>query len=216
MVTKTRLPRSAPDARRDDIVRKASDLFLEEGFAATSMSTIARAVGGSKATLYKYFPTKEALFEAVMENCSQIVLGPICNSSIPRESPRAFLTAVGERLMQGIYTAEAIALNRVVVGDSGRSPEIGRVFFAAGSNRLKTEVVRQLEEFSKAGVLKLQNTLTSAEDFLSLLSGDLHLRIVAGVRKAPDQPEIRAHVARIVDMLLQLWTPSAPSAHPAD
>jgi AcrR family transcriptional regulator len=42
----------------------AQEIFLEDGYSTTSMSTIARSLGGSKATLYNYFDCKEALFEA--------------------------------------------------------------------------------------------------------------------------------------------------------
>ncbi|MCX7285547.1 MAG: TetR/AcrR family transcriptional regulator [Novosphingobium sp.] len=207
MVTNARLPRSAPDARREDIVSKASELFLNEGFAATSMSTIARAVGGSKATLYKYFPTKEALFEAVMEQRSAAVLGPIHSADIPRETPRIFLTAVGERLLAGIYGPEAIAINRVVVGDCVRSPEIGRVFFEMGPDRGKVGVAGQLAIFAKAGSLNLNDPLQGTEDFFALLRGEAHFRVMAGVSAAPDEDEIRRHVRRVVDLLLKLWSP---------
>lgn len=56
-----------PDTRREQILDVAQDVFLEEGFANASMSVIAARVGGSKATLYAYFRSKEALFSAYVE-----------------------------------------------------------------------------------------------------------------------------------------------------
>lgn len=207
MVTKVRLPRSAPDARREDIVCKASDLFLEHGFAATSMSTVARAVGGSKATLYKYFPTKEALFEAVMEQRSHAVLESILSDRTPRQSPRAFLTMVGEELLTGIHTPEAVALCRVVMGDCVRSPEIGRAFFAMGPDRLMAIVTAQLQAFARNQDLDIGDPQCAAEDFLALLRGEAHFRVLAGVRDFASAAEIKAHVARVVDLVLRLWQP---------
>ena len=59
------------DARRGAILDAAEKVFLEEGFAAASMSAIAARVGGSKGTLYNYFKSKEALFEAyVQRHCA--------------------------------------------------------------------------------------------------------------------------------------------------
>ncbi len=49
------------------ILDAAAEVFLEEGFAAASMSAIAARVGGSKGTLYNYFRSKEELFEAYIQ-----------------------------------------------------------------------------------------------------------------------------------------------------
>src|SRR3569833_824386 len=63
-LTKTRLDR---DARRELILDVAQEVFLEEGFANASMSTIAARLGGSKGTLYNYFKSKDELFTAYVE-----------------------------------------------------------------------------------------------------------------------------------------------------
>ena len=60
-------PRVDRDARREAILDVAQDVFLDEGFAAASMSTIAARLGGSKGTLYNYFKSKEELFNAYVQ-----------------------------------------------------------------------------------------------------------------------------------------------------
>src|SRR4051812_22630064 len=60
-------PRLDRDARREAILDVAQEVFLEEGFAAASMSTIAARLGGSKGTLYNYFKSKDDLFNAYVE-----------------------------------------------------------------------------------------------------------------------------------------------------
>lgn len=200
-----RLPRKAPEARRGDIVREASQLFLKDGFAATSMSTIARAVGGSKATLYRYFPTKEALFEAVMEERSAAVIRPVHEASLHQDTPQAYLVAVGETLMRGVFQTEALAINRVVIGDCVRSPEISHVFLSLGPDRSRAIVAEQLVRFNKAGLLSLTDPATAAEDFFALLRGEVWFRVIVGAVAAPQQSEISAHVRRIVDVLLRSW-----------
>jgi TetR/AcrR family transcriptional repressor of mexJK operon len=52
------------DKRREAILDVARSVFSEEGYAATSMSSIAARLGGSKGTLYNYFKSKEELFGA--------------------------------------------------------------------------------------------------------------------------------------------------------
>src|SRR6202000_3232312 len=56
------------DLKRETILSIALQVFLEEGYAAASMSTIAARVGGSKGTLYNYFRSKAELFAAVIRD----------------------------------------------------------------------------------------------------------------------------------------------------
>ena len=60
-------PRDPERMRR--VIEAAAQQFLEQGFERTSMEAVAKASGVSKMTIYSYFPTKSALFEAVLEIC---------------------------------------------------------------------------------------------------------------------------------------------------
>lgn len=59
--------RLSADQRRSQIVTKAAELFARKGLAGTRIRDIALACAASEAILYRYFPGKEALFEAVLE-----------------------------------------------------------------------------------------------------------------------------------------------------
>jgi len=68
--------RGRPSAERSaeittGIVRCAAEIFLAEGYEATSMEAVARAVGVPKSTLYKRFPDKAALLRAVVDDFMQ-------------------------------------------------------------------------------------------------------------------------------------------------
>lgn len=56
------------ESKKQEIVRIAAELFDELGYERTSMSAIASRVGGSKATLYGYFSSKEDLLRAVLDH----------------------------------------------------------------------------------------------------------------------------------------------------
>ncbi len=60
------MKRRRKDARPDEIIEAAREVFLARGFANAKVDEIAQQAGASKGTVYLYFPTKEALFEAVM------------------------------------------------------------------------------------------------------------------------------------------------------
>jgi len=52
---------------RKDLLSRAFDLFAQKGFAAVTMREVAQGLGVSTGTLYHYFPSKEALFEQLMQ-----------------------------------------------------------------------------------------------------------------------------------------------------
>src|SRR5690242_20245067 len=63
--------RTKTESRRQDIVRAAGAVFAEMGFERASMAAIAERVGGSKATLYSYYASKETLFAAVLQEAAR-------------------------------------------------------------------------------------------------------------------------------------------------
>jgi AcrR family transcriptional regulator len=125
-------PRLDRDARREAILDVASDVFLEEGYANASMSTIAARVGGSKGTLYNYFKNKEELFAAyVVRHCAwqrdamfeiESELGDI----------RAALTKTGRTYLSIVLSDFSMANFRVIVAEAQRTPEIGLAFYETG------------------------------------------------------------------------------------
>ena len=56
-----------PQARPDEVLEAALDVFAVNGFAATRMDDIAKAAGLSKAAIYLYFPSKDDVFKALVE-----------------------------------------------------------------------------------------------------------------------------------------------------
>lgn len=62
------------DRYRKELLRKAFDLFAEKGYATITMRQIAQGLGVSTGTLYHYFPSKEALFEQLMEELTELDL----------------------------------------------------------------------------------------------------------------------------------------------
>jgi AcrR family transcriptional regulator len=92
--------------RRAAILRAAASAFVHEGFAATSMEDVAGAAGVTRLIVYRHFPSKEALYEAVLERVSTRLgeeyvagiehrhlhgLGPRTLLAVAREDPDGFV-----------------------------------------------------------------------------------------------------------------------------
>ena len=111
----------------EKILTIATQIFLTEGYGATSIETIARRAGISKRTFYHRFPNKSALFEAVVHRIVQS-LRPPDNAALASLFEGASLDEILGRLAQVLLRAtmrpEALALYRVIIAEAGRFPEL--------------------------------------------------------------------------------------------
>src|SRR5689334_9334366 len=120
-----------PDTRREAILDVAQEVFLEEGFAAASMSTIAARLGGSKGTLYNYFRSKDELFKAYVERrClwQQDEVFAVKSG----ETPEAALTRICRAFLAFIVDDTTLRNFALIVAESERAPELGRIFYETG------------------------------------------------------------------------------------
>jgi len=192
--TEKRLPRICPNDRRDNIIAVATEIFSREGYGSTSMSTIAVALGGSKATLYKYFLSKEKLFEAAIEQCCLRVLAPLRDlRSSEEDDLEALLADFGERFLAKIYEAGALDVYRLIHSESVRFPDLATTFFHSGPDAVLEELRATLEHFAASGKISCEDLTLAAEQFLGMLRGDRHLRFATGTTPAPDATEIAHH-----------------------
>jgi AcrR family transcriptional regulator len=201
MVTKPRLARSAPDIRRSHILKVARDAFMEEGFAATSMSTIAARLGGSKATLYKYFPSKEQLFEEMMAESCAAVLAALRKPELPHNSVRALLRAYGSRCLRALFTQDALNLIRLIYAEGARFPEVGRTFFENGPDLVIQELAKHLTQLARRGLIRCADPLSTAHQFLGMILGNSHMRVACGLAPMPTEADFDAQVEHAVELI---------------
>lgn len=198
MVTNARLGRTSPDDRREHILAVAAEAFALEGYGITSMSSIATRLGGSKATLYKYFASKEELFEAVMERKCEAVIGPLEELVDASRDPAELLRAFGIIFLTRLCQPDAIEIHRTVHGEAQRFPEVARTFFANGPDMAYAVLTPALARFHAAGLVDCPDPRLAAEQFLAMVRGDLHLRVSSGLVPAPSDAEIERQVTHAV------------------
>src|ERR1700729_166501 len=117
------------EAKRLAILKAAADVFREVGFERASMSEIRARIGGSKATLYNYFPSKEKLFFEVMYQAKELELAGMTHTLNPdAEDLKEELLHFGQRLLGALYSPEAIAIRRLAIAES-RHSNIGKIVF---------------------------------------------------------------------------------------
>ena len=194
------------EARRQAIVEAAAGLFQEMGYEGASMNELAKRLGGSKATLYGYFPTKEALFIAVVQSFATGHLSEaaeaLSEEVVGRAALEAALTRFGERMLQVLTNdATALAVYRMVVAESGRS-EVGQLFHEAGPRQSIAALTALLSAAMKRGELRRADPKVTALQFTALVTAETGLRLYQRDPPPLAPAQIRQMVRRAVEMFI--------------
>jgi AcrR family transcriptional regulator len=114
------------------ILDGATRIFLEDGYAGTTMDRVAAAAGVSKPTIYSHFQDKEGLFNALMEQMVRRMQWAKSAQELRQSSldqPEVVLRRLANEMLDScIGNPERITFIRLVMGESGRFPELGRAF----------------------------------------------------------------------------------------
>jgi TetR/AcrR family transcriptional repressor of mexJK operon len=203
----TELRADSESPKHQLVLDAAASLFMAHGYGAVSMDAIARAAGVSKATLYAHFSSKDQLFATIIgDACQQkIALGELLPANTT--DVRATLTAFGGGLLRFFLEDRALAIHRVVIGESTRFPELGRAFYDNGPAALFRTFGAWLAEQTEAGRLAVADPIMAGEQFVGMLRTSLFLRASVGLTP-PTDAEIDATVAAAVTTFMKAY--SAP------
>ena len=186
--------------------------FLRQGFDGASMNDIARAASVSKGTLYVYFASKEALFEALIRHDRRRQAEQICRFDPADHDIRAVLERFGCDLMEMMMLPDQIAHARLVVGAIARFPQIGRAFHEAGPEFAAAQLSRYLQAQADGGLLEIADCDVAAQQFLDLCQSGLLKKVIFAVIGQPARHEVEANVRRALDVFLSAYAARQPAA----
>jgi AcrR family transcriptional regulator len=187
-------PADLEDERRSTrkhraILEAAATVFLRNGYLGTSMDEIAALAGVSKQTVYKHFTDKERLFvEIVMTTVDEI------SDSVHREvldlqdsgDVEADLRDLARRQLTRVMQPRLLELRRLVIGEAGRFPELGRMFYDRGPGRTIAALAAVFERLAARGVLRIDDpTLAAAHFNWLIMSAPINEAMLLG-RGAPE------------------------------
>lgn len=193
--------RAQAEARHEELLDTALDLFLEHGYEPTTIEMIASRVSMTKRTVYARYPDKGSLFLAAVRRAIERqvvpreVLDGLDNGDLTHT-----LEAVARLRINQVMTPNGLRLHRIINTESYRFPEI----FAAGYELSTAPVVGfvagVLDRAAAAGKLAPTDYDQAARAFMSMAVGGQVRAIVAGRPPTPDQIDKR--VAFTVHLLL--------------
>lgn len=159
--------RTRKDKRRA-VIDSALEVFLKEGYAATSMDRVADVAGVSKRTIYNHFPSKEDLFLGVIGSMVDDVLAPVDRTLSSNRPAAQTLHDFTSRYADVMLANSRISLHRLVLGELNRFPSLGEIIYASGYGRAKTGMARLLERLVLRGELEIADLDRAADSFWQL------------------------------------------------
>lgn len=187
------------------VLEGAREVFLASGFEGASVDDIARAGGISKATLYRHFPDKTALFKAVAERefARQAALHPdVDHAGEPLE---ALLVDIATAALEFSLSPFGQAIYRISVAESDRFPQLGRSFYATGSGRNRTRLTPVLTAAVERGELIPLDAGHASQVFFGIVRAGIFHKRLFSVDQPPSPEEIDAHARRAVAIFLRAY-----------
>lgn len=192
------------DNKRREIIAAAAALFAEQGYERTSMSAISDRIGGSKATLYGYFASKEDLLRAVLEHdvVDEVdrLIRAISDDVVLREG----LIRLGVQYLTHRLSDGPIA-NLRTVANQPAEPPIGKEFYANVLKPAWEQLAGQFRSWMERGQLLDADPWTAAMHWKGLAEAGLFERRLLGAIPAPRPAEINRQATLAADAFLKIY-----------
>lgn len=183
-------------ARVAKILDAATDLFLKVGYEQTSIDAILLQSGGSKSTLYAYFPTKEDLFRSVIDNV--VDNGDLGTALDVSANARMVLTEFAVSRQRVVLSQRHRAVLRLVIAERERFPDLAEIYWERGPQRSGRQLVTYMEALRNREILGIDNAEEAAEFFIGMLFQRWHRQVFYMSSPPPTEAQIRARAERVV------------------
>jgi AcrR family transcriptional regulator len=193
------------ELRRERFLEEGERLFLAKGYAGASVNEIVRLAGGSLATLYSEFGSKEGLFAAIMKQRASRLFDWNAAECPRKPGLRAALIAFATRLLDRILLDDSLAFYRISISEGPRFPELRQAILDMGMPAYFQSLGNTLIEL---GVASRKDSVAVAEEFVSLVHGQLVFRAACSDGATISEKCRARHVEHAVDAFLLLHPPS--------
>jgi TetR/AcrR family transcriptional regulator, mexJK operon transcriptional repressor len=188
-------------ARLAKILEAATELFLKVGYEQASIDAILVQSGGSKSTLYAYFPTKEDLFRSVIDGIVAHDAGAALELG---GNARSVLTEFAVSRQRVVLSPRHRAVLGLVIAERERFPDLARIYFERGPHKSQRLLATYFEALKHREVLDVDDTDGAAEFFIGMLMQHWHKQLFYVSSPPPAEATIREHAERVVARFLDL------------
>ena len=159
----------------------ATELFIQYGYDQISLDQIVEQAGGSKATIYKYFGSKQGLFLAICRDRSDKFIHQIelaCQKI--DEDIRENLTALLKDLYTIFTDEKNMSFDRLLISISTDNQELEIELYNQGPKRAYSLLAQYLEKLDQLGLIDCKRPMDSSIYFFGFFQ-DLHWRAMVGL-----------------------------------
>ena len=187
--------RRRAEARPDEVLDAALELFIENGFAATRVDDIAKRAGLSKGTVYLYFPSKEAVLEALVRRA----IIPIADSALDalanyEGDPRIVITVVIKMVGQRFSDPRIVAVPKVVFREVLGFPHLAEMYRVEVLDKVLPVVIGLIRKGIEQGYLRQVDPELTVRSIIGPLMLHLLMAEIFGIT-----PEGGLHFDKLVD-----------------
>jgi TetR/AcrR family transcriptional repressor of mexJK operon len=161
--------------KRRQIIDAGRDLFMTQGFADTSMDQVTAKSGVSKATVYKYFPSKEQLFEVAVRERAEEVFSKLPHLDPTSTRPEEMLTDYFHALLEVLLSEDGACMCFVLMSEGRRFPDNAKLIYESGFGRGLREMADFLRTLDRIGTLRVPQPNWAAEKLLGVVMPPLPL-----------------------------------------
>ncbi|MGW4841272.1 TetR/AcrR family transcriptional regulator [Nocardia brasiliensis] len=182
-----------PGKSGTELLAVARAVFLERGFAGSTMDEVAARAGISKTSLYREHPSKAGLFAAVVDqwaSAGRDAMRPALAQLEAAENVRAGLIDWARGLRAGVLAAPVVEMRRLVTAEAARHPEVGATYLHQSWVRNIGNLATTLQKLDSRGALRIPDPDIAAEQLTWLVVGaPLNSRMLDATASANDTVE---------------------------
>lgn len=203
VTSKNPVPASARGKQRKaKILAAATELFLKDGYGETSIDAIVEKSGGSKATLYSFYPTKADLFRAVVDS---IVASHESVELKSLDNVRDTLVNFSEERLRVVFSRKHRALMRLIIAERDRFPDIARMYYERGPLRGHTLLRDYFETLIDEGLIDIRSAVEASEFFRGMLMHQRYIDQLYLNAPVPSAEEVSVRARHVVDRFLEAY-----------
>jgi len=217
-----RPPRADALKLREQILQVATELFLEEGYGSTSIESVAARAGVSKRTFYDRFDDKAALFAAVVHYIIEHIRPPADVPLLAGASLPEILQRLAGLILKAALSPQALALHRLVTGESSRFPELAFAVETEGRQSEATDLIAGLlAREQRHAKIDTEDQRFAADQFIYMVV-TLPQRRALGFGTPMTAAELNAWARKVVILFLEGYqglhvaADSNAAAHPSE
>ena len=182
------------DRRKAKVMDVATALFVQHGYAATSLVDIAKGAGVATRTLYQHFGDKEAIF---LEVVSARETGAVFPQPSVADDATLFdaLMRIAHYVTDVSLRPRSVDLMRLMVAESRRFPQFMKRLSEKSFTRFRSNIAAMFDELAEQGMAPALDSKTTAAMVSDLILGSTPLMVYAGWLSSPStEAELEAKV----------------------